>query len=379
MIEFRCDTCGKLLRAPEDRVGQTADCPQCRGAVTVPGASAADADPWGDTPPGDADGYAVADDVGPRPCPMCGTENAAAATRCVGCGEALTPAAPADFDGTHRRRPPGVIDLGVTFSLAWERYKEQFGLTIGGSVLYGALYLTATCLLVLPLTLLLTGAVVAGGGMAPGGPGAAGGPPFAFFAMQALAGVLSGLLLTAVFAFFDGGFALLRLNIVRRRRPRIGDLFAGGRFYAVLALNGVLFFLASQAVWQLPNLLNPALFMNNNPNGPPEFGLLGAILALYAVAFVWSLVAYVLLWPFQFLAVDYGLRGTEPLRAAFRVTRGSRPACVVLVLAMVGLYLLGLLALLVGAIFTLPFCGLLMAAAYEQISGNLAAEPDAVS
>jgi hypothetical protein len=36
-IEFRCSTCGKLLRTPDGTAGQPAQCPECGTVTTIPG------------------------------------------------------------------------------------------------------------------------------------------------------------------------------------------------------------------------------------------------------------------------------------------------------------------------------------------------------
>ncbi|MDP7020577.1 MAG: hypothetical protein QGG36_32555, partial [Pirellulaceae bacterium] len=49
-IEFRCSTCNKLLRTPDEAAGKSARCPQCGTVVDVPSAAGAD-DPFGGSDP----------------------------------------------------------------------------------------------------------------------------------------------------------------------------------------------------------------------------------------------------------------------------------------------------------------------------------------
>src|SRR4051812_34744494 len=99
-IEFRCGSCGKMLRAPEEHQGAEARCPVC-GALTVvptPQQAAAAAAP---TPPlalpveeEEETGVLDAEDVDEpsrprtagRRCPECDAPMEARAVLCVNCG-----------------------------------------------------------------------------------------------------------------------------------------------------------------------------------------------------------------------------------------------------------------------------------------------------
>lgn len=137
-IEFRCGECSKLLRTTDDKAGASAKCPQCGTTVTVPRPSA----PAHDDEVEDADDSVIPPTLaeppprrgtapspwpfadsgssrperpssgggGKRPCPMCGEEIQAAATRCRFCGETLSaPSQPRSYSSSLRPHRGGLI------------------------------------------------------------------------------------------------------------------------------------------------------------------------------------------------------------------------------------------------------------------------------
>src|SRR6185312_5746657 len=105
-ISFSCRKCGKKLKAPDNAVGKTSKCPQCRSPVTCPEpvyeAEAIEPerpdvpefldDPYDDFDDGTPYGVDLGDAPLPsseprRPCPMCGEMILASAVKCRFCGE----------------------------------------------------------------------------------------------------------------------------------------------------------------------------------------------------------------------------------------------------------------------------------------------------
>ena len=203
-VRFACGTCGRELRAPLDRVGQTASCPTCGTEVTVPSLPPDPApttlEEWDEpTPP-----------IGPRPlvCEMCGATNDPRDTVCRTCGEDLPE--PDDAAASTRRRPEGrgVIDLGLVFSDGWELFKQDYGRILG----LGGLYLLAAVVI---------GGIVSGPligaslylqieNQQPNGQ-VAGGIVFVISALQTVASVLGQM----VAAFLGVGWARIMLRIAR--------------------------------------------------------------------------------------------------------------------------------------------------------------------
>lgn len=127
-IEFRCDQCSKLLRTTDDKAGANAKCPQCGTQVTVPSPAPADeyaglyedepaappprrrssaggpASPWPFDPAEGGASRPAPRHGALRPCPMCGEQIQAAATRCKFCGETLS-ATPSSYGRTSSLKP----------------------------------------------------------------------------------------------------------------------------------------------------------------------------------------------------------------------------------------------------------------------------------
>jgi len=93
-IEFTCPLCGKLLRAPDERAGARAICPECREPIAVPAPQFAETAAWGSAPPSAsglhaAETSAAAADVESQSCPGCGAPIRSPQSWCNSCGATL--------------------------------------------------------------------------------------------------------------------------------------------------------------------------------------------------------------------------------------------------------------------------------------------------
>ena len=370
-VLFSCATCGKELRTDRRRAGQATACPQCGDRVVVPDTGLAPLPPSGERP-----GKAA----GPVECPMCGTENVAGAVSCAVCGERLT--------GTGGRRGPyrrrvGTVDLGETFREGWRLTTEHYGAVLGGVLLTGLLTLLLWCVIGGPFQvagLFITGQFPP----RPGGPvRPAAGEALAQAGFQSFGQVLA----MAAGAFFTAGFVRLQLNVARRGRGAIDDLFSESGTWAAAAVSTAIL-----ALIGIPAGLTASVAMSGEggldaiglwpitlptPAGPQTiFDFDAAWMAATVVLWGFGLWVTVLIWPYLFLVVDYRLGGVEALSAALTVTRGSRWQLLglLLVQGLVGgaAYVMCFVPLL----FVAPLLCLWSVATYEQIAGNLAAAAD---
>ena len=373
-VLFSCATCGKELRTGRERAGRTTACPQCGTPVTVP-----------DT------GFAAPAAVRPAGspaaganCPMCGADNPPGAALCTVCGERLPGRVGAD--GPRRRGPRrevGTVRLGETFREGGRLFSEHFGLLLGGMLLFGLLWFLIVCLVGGPFQ----GVAMAIGGQFPGA--GAGQPPRpdAATALAMAAVVQFGQLLGAAAAgFLFAGFVRLRLNLIRRGRAEIQDLFEEKSLWIAAGLCSMIY----AALTVLPGSLAWAVATAGDggmaalgfggpltapgPAGPVTiFDFDPAWLGLFLAVWVVQVVIGVLLWPFLFLCVDYKLGGFAPLAESPGVIRGSFWPLLGLSIVQGLILFAGAVPCGLGLLIAAPYVCALNVAAYQQISGNLEA------
>jgi hypothetical protein len=334
MIEFHCPYCQKLLKTADDKAGVRANCPGCGQAVTVPDLTheTAQAGPSyaheqsavAARPTSDA-GAELADEgraasAPTKVCPMCGETILQAATRCRYCGENLV-----------TQQPEGVptrIEAGDVLSQAWEIYKNQLGLLIGGTLaMFGVEIAFSILGQVVQVVVQMSVAGARGG--RPGGD-----------LDPAVLGVtiIFAILNFGLNCYLQAGYTRLLLKIVRGENADVAEVFSGGRFFWRVVGANLLFVLAFYA-------------------GLLLFLIPGLIVAL-------------MLWPFMYVIVDRDVGVFESFRRSREITSGNYLACIVLGLAAVGAWLLGFIACLIGLIFTTPYMLLIFAVAYCRMGGQ---------
>ena len=370
-VLFACATCGKELRTDRRRAGRATACPQCGDRVVVPDTGLAPL-PAGDARPRKA--------ARPVECPMCGTENAAGAVSCAVCGERLT--GTAGRGGPYRRRV-GTVDLGETFREGWRLTAEHYGIVLAGVLVTFGIGLLLWCVIGGPFQ--VAGLFITG--QFPPRPGGPVRPDAGAALAQVGFQMIGQLLAAAAGAFFMAGFVRLRLNVARRGRGALGELFSESDTWAAATVATAILVMIA-----VPSTLTGGVAMSGEgglaaiglrplvlptPAGPQTlFDFDAAWMAATVVLWGLSVWATVLFWPCLFLVVDYQLGGVEALAASLTVTRGSR-------WQLLGLTILQMLVggaayvmCLVPLLFVAPLLCLWSVAAYEQIAGNLAAAAD---
>ncbi|MBT4866016.1 MAG: hypothetical protein HON53_13000 [Planctomycetaceae bacterium] len=337
-IEFNCHVCGKLLRTADEKAGKTAKCPGCGEKLTVPGTATETDDEFGTDEYGDgdsdADDYGDEDEFAPassggakRQCPMCGESISRQSTRCEYCGEKV-----GGGGGSRRGKVrPTQIEVGEVISTAWEIYKSEMGVCVGGYV----------------IMIVIVMVVAFGRGMCTGliNAGAAGmgnqQPNPGVLVLIVGVGLVAGFIELAIRLYVEAGFKRLLLNVARGKNAEIGDLFGAGRFYLRYLGNSILFLLMV------------------------TFGT--------AACIVPGIILALMFWPFAYLILDRDLPGIECLSRAKEITEGNWGAIFVLALAAFGINLLGICALCIGVLFTAPLTMLMFAVAYCRMSGRATA------
>ncbi|MFH5803895.1 zinc-ribbon domain-containing protein [Alienimonas sp. DA493] len=372
-VLFRCATCGKELRTLRSRVGQTTACPQCGDPVTVPDTGVAPPPP-------------PAAPAAPRTtaCPMCGAENSAGAVHCAVCGERLPQSAPSEraAAGGRFRRRVGTVSLGETFREGNRLFGEHLGLLLGGALLTGALMLLGGCLIGMPFQFV---GMAAGGQFADAMAGAPRRPDVGSALVMTGVNQVGQLAAIAVLSFLLAGYVRLRINLARRGRASIEDLFAERGVWASAALTTVVYTLMtslpSNLAWAVASagdggaqaLGFPAM-VQPGPAGP-GFDFDPAWTAVTGALGLLQFVLAVLFWPYLFLCVDYKMSGLTPLSAAWETARGSRWALAGLSILQGVIMAVAAIPCGLGLLLAIPYVSALNVAAYEQISGNHAAGP----
>ena len=343
-VEFRCETCGKLLRAPASKAGAASECPQCGDVVRVP-----------------TDGGLLGTFTPPNVviCPVCGTEADAADAACPACGELLGGMGVSE-DGL-RNEGSTEVTLGSVWAAAWETWKEQLGMLLAGWLLAG---LILTSLFVAAYIGLIGVMIAAAVAVAGGGRG--GGPSETMFIIGGIgAGLLFGLAVVAGYAWMTLGLTGMHLEAVRSR-PELGTLFRARGFWRMLLCGLILGFFGSIIGYGLPMAGMFAVLGFGGPGGGGG-GELAVVLLFYGVVVGVFGVMFLLFWPVPFLCLDRPDVGhVKPLWKAVTLPEGRWGGHLAVGAAAYGLLLAGYLTCGVGLLFTGPLAGLLLAHAYDR-------------
>jgi len=328
MIEFRCQQCGATLRVPAGTEGKQAKCPQCSALMTIPTPAARPADPFRPAPPvGPADFSApppregVYGQTSPSPSsgPAADPNNPFQSPQFAGGPyQNLGPAT----RGFH----PSPIYFGEVFERAWQIYKANLGLLLGGGflifVLMGVITQIVNVLFGVNADQFQVGFQVQ-----------------VDDASSMLRQFAAGLVTQVINAFFFMGWITMTLKMARGEDASLGDLFSAVPRYPQGAVIHVLF-------------------------------SLGATIGFMMCFFpgVWFILAFGLS---LYMYVDQRTGIAESFQYSYRAMRGNLLTLLGLELVMLGLIVAGAIACCVGVFLTLPFCGLLMTIAYLAATGQL--------
>lgn len=310
-IEFRCTQCNKLLRTADGTAGKQAKCPECGAVVSVPPPQAERPSP---PPPPAGSPFGSA---GPQPAPGFDPENPYQAPTATITPSAQVPPQLGAF-------APTVIDFNDVFSRTWAIFKISWGM----------------CLVVLIVVWLINFGVNIAVGIATGIAGAVAQDPAIGMMLSLL-----GNLLTTLFSMWIGiGQALFFLKTARGQDAALGDIFSGGPYFLSVLGASILFFLVCAGVVVVciaPGLLLLAL----EADAPIVVLVLvpGGITAAVIVA-----VIALMFSQYYYLILDRNLGPVDSLSVSKEITYGNKAT----------IFLIGMVAGLVGAVLVLMTCGL---------------------
>lgn len=216
---------------------------------------------------------------------------------------------------------PMAADFGDIFSHAWQAFKPNIGTLVGATVIVFGISIGFS------IVTSITESMAQQNDQA---------------AFLVLTGVLN--LASSLFNMFVGiGMARICIGVARFQPVNVGMLFSGGD-----AFLGVL-------------------------GGTILFGF-GAFFG-FLLLIIPGLIFLVLMWPYYYFIVDRQCGVFESFSRAFEVGKLNWVTSLVLGIASMVISLAGLLALVVGLLFTGPFVGVLFATAYLMMKGERPGQP----
>jgi phage FluMu protein Com len=358
-IEFRCTSCGKLLRTGDDTAGKQAKCPACGEVVTIPHPASTSAEftplppesgeqqsPFGAVPPPSGKQQSPFGAVPPPSGPPAPDESSSF--------DSENPyESPADYTMEPRFGAveaadivPTRINLSDVVNDGWAIFREQWGM----------------CLLVVFIVWVIN--VVFGqvmNGVATG---------VAMVANDLAAIIIAQFVVfvaTQLFSMWLSlGLIIYFLKVARGRDASLGDVFTGGRYVLTTVCATILFYLIIFAV--------PAMCLA--PTG--IMYLLGGaeetVIVLFVVgiliAAVPAIVLLLMFSPYAFLIVDRNAGIIESLALSKEITTGNKLTMFVLGILAVLIVMAGMLVCCVGMLVSAAYIMVLWSVTYLAMSGQ---------
>jgi phage FluMu protein Com len=340
-IEFRCGSCEKLLRVPDDAAGQEAKCPNCAAVLTVPAASAPpeSPSPFGPLPSQSAG----ADDHNPYAQPP--TERT---------GEVNPYASPTSDTGIEFSIPTGgatdivptVMDIGEVLNRTWAIYKANFWMCVG--VVAVALVLSqaasqVTNIVVMPLQ-------------------AAG----ADIVVVMIANFVCTVVATVFNFWIALGQTLFLIQLARGNNPEFMLLFQGGRFLLRFLGYYILLMLMGAGILGVAAVAALIAYLATNDE---QVTLIAGLVVGVPALVVWMYV-FLMLSQAGNLIVDRDMGVIDSMSVSKSITQGNKLLLFVLGILFMLLMFAGLLACCFGIFATAPFAYLMLAVAYLVMCGQ---------
>jgi hypothetical protein len=368
--QFACPQCHASMRTgPTVEAGMSVRCPSCGSTVRVPG------DEFTGSPPA----------APPRPA---GEFTDAPRYREDERDEFDKPDGPPEGPGLEGLSNEYSIDLGEWFRYAQAHWGAVVGPMIGYLFILMVIAMAASCFAGM-LAGFLQVAMTAGG---PPGQGTGS------LVSQLFSQLFQQALQLFVMTPLQAGFTVVALAQLKGRRWSFGDFFGGFRWYGAIVVSTLILMLIQWACLLPGGTLAGVAFVNQvahlprnpaanpafnpgpgaGPNAPPDLSqirpddpllIAGAVLFLIGLIVLIYLAVRCGLFALP-LIIDRGCGGVDAIRGSWMLTRGHFWMLLAVVLLTVVINMLGVMACLVGLLFTFPLTLLLMTAGYLLIAGT---------
>ncbi|NLE36893.1 MAG: hypothetical protein GX621_02600 [Pirellulaceae bacterium] len=329
-IEFRCMSCDKLLRTPDETAGRQAKCPACGVVMTVPEATGSPAgsasggeSPFGtfydDRPRDSVNPYEAPDEIPAGDSPF---------------GASLSPS------GIRPTR----IGFGDVLARTWTVFTEKWGMCLAVALVCVIINFGVGQVSQIICQLLI---------MAAG--------PVGIF------GAIVVYVATQVFGLWiNTGQAIFFVKTARGHDAEFTDIFTGGPYLLRVLGAGILFSLGGAAILGICLAPAGALAL-----AKAEDAAIIAMICGFSVGFI-AFIAYTLTFlPYFYLIIDQNMGIIDSLTEARRVTSGNRLTAfgILLVTGLIG----GVITLFtcgIGLLAVLPYMSLLYVVLYLSMIGQ---------
>ena len=341
-IEFRCHTCNRLLRTPDDSAGKPAKCPQCSAVLTVPVSSTSEeptpkrtASPPTALPAG-ANPFAAADGgSGSQPNPYASPTTFASEPKPELAGT----------DGLVQTR----IDFGDVLGLAWNMFTTNFGICLLFGLICFGINIGST-VINLPLQF---------------APQMAGNEPIAIigsFVIQTGIGILFQAFIFCLMVMF--GLLLLRGNV-----SPLSEIWKLGPYFLPVALGNFVITLGAWVAIVIGAVPVGLLVASGDESLQIAAVIVGISLGLLLlIGYIYLLISVMLTFHF---VVDRRLGLFDAVRTSMQFMRGNRLTALAigLVVSVITPFVV-IFTCLLGSIAVTPFMALVWTAIYLKATGQ---------
>ncbi len=316
-MQFSCSQCSTVLRVADGLGGQSVRCPSCQLVQRVPGAARNDL-------PAAEDSADSSDPFAPSTDPYAGSSSqpfgsgqssmpyTQATSNPYASPSAVAPMSPVG-DGIMR---PTAVDFGDIISHAWSVWKANLGVLVGATAItFG-----------ISMGFGIVTSVIEELGRSKDAP------------VLLVLGSILNMVSSLVNLLVGIGMARICLNAARRRPVQVSMLFGGADSF-------------------MPVLGGTILFM---------LGMVGGLLLLIIPGLIFALLA----WTYYYLIVDRQCGVLESFSRAFEMGKLNWGTSLVMSMMSMLMFFAGLLALVVGLLFSTPLVGVMFATAYIMMKGE---------